>query len=53
MKTSCEDGNKGKVEYVDHEFQIYHVEFEMPLGHPGGCTLETNIGLGFLERSVI
>ena len=25
-----------------HEFQIYRVEFEMPLGNPRGCSQEIN-----------
>lgn len=47
MKRNCADGNKGKVEYGDHEFQIYHLQFEKPLGYPGGCIQETNKGLEF------
>lgn len=47
MKRNWEDGTKGKVEYGDHEFQIYHLQFEKPLGYPGGCTQETNKGLDF------
>lgn len=36
----------------DHEFQMYHVEFEVTLKHPRGCIQETScdIGLDFFER---
>lgn len=36
----------------DHEFQMYHVEFEMTLKYPKGYTQETScdIGLDFGER---
>lgn len=30
----------------DHEFQMHHVEFEIPLGHPRGCIQETSCDIG-------